>query len=161
MTAIPYSARHSRQTLRSEIPRRRMPSPMVRPDTMGKEKTTSVFQPRAFNQRLTNQQKHKARTSIDTAAELRIQARRPREPMMPPLKSGNPDNRPRTTKPPRFVYDNNRQRRSAHKASLSYKRQSKEATNHIKLKPSIHHEPTAEQSFLLKNPNVLTKSLFI
>lgn len=96
MTAIPYSARHSRQTLRSEIPRRRMPSPMVRPDTMGKEKTTSVFQPRAFNQRLTNQQKHKARTSIDTAAELRIQARRPREPMMPPLKSGNPDNRPRS-----------------------------------------------------------------
>lgn len=41
-------------------------------------------------------QRHKARTSIDTAAERRIQAREQREPTMPPLKSGNPDNRPRS-----------------------------------------------------------------
>lgn len=40
--------------------------------------------------------RHKARASIDTAAELRIQARKQREPTMPPLKSGNPDNRPRS-----------------------------------------------------------------
>ena len=93
-------------------------------------------------------QRHKARTSIDTAAERRIQAREQREPTMPPLKSGNPDNRPRSR--PQLVYDNCRQRRSVHKASLSSKSHSKEATNRIKQKPSIHHEPTAEQSFLLK-----------